>query len=106
MLHAATTSRNCNDRYHRQKTWDDPGVQRPRGADPCHGRGAPPNPVVKVTEKAAAGFASVELGYGQQRTARPSKKGEGKPRGRRASRAEIGHAKKAGLDYAPRVLRS
>src|SRR5215213_10845450 len=67
---------------------------------------APPNPVVKVTDKAAAGFAAVELGYGQQRTARASNKGEGKPRGRRANRAEIGHAKKAGLDYAPRVLRS
>ena len=67
---------------------------------------ATPNAVLKVTDKAAAGFASVELGYGTQRTARASKKGEGKPRGRRASRAELGHAKKAGLDYAPRVLRS
>ena len=67
---------------------------------------APPNPVTKVMDKAAAGFASVELAYGQQRTARESKKGEGKPRGRRANRAEIGHAKKAGLDYAPKVLRS
>jgi large subunit ribosomal protein L3 len=67
---------------------------------------APPNPVVKVTDKAVAGFAAVELGYGQQRNARESKKGEGKPRGRRANRAEIGHAKKAGLDYAPRMLRS
>jgi len=67
---------------------------------------APPNPVVKVTDKAAAGFAAVELGYGQQRTARASKKGEGKPRGRRANRAELGHAKKAGLEYAPKVLRS
>ena len=50
---------------------------------------APPNPVVKVTDKAVAGFAAVELGYGQQRTARESKKGEGKPRGRRANSAEI-----------------
>ena len=31
---------------------------------------APPNAVLKVTDKAAAGFASVELGFGQQRTAR------------------------------------
>ena len=30
---------------------------------------APPNPVLKVTEKGTAGFASVELGYGQQRIA-------------------------------------
>ena len=51
---------------------------------------APPNAVLKVTDKAAAGFASVELGFGQQRTARASKKGEGKPRGRRASRAVAG----------------
>ena len=47
---------------------------------------APPNPVTRVTEKEGAGYASVELGYGAQRTARDSKKGEGKPRGRRASR--------------------
>jgi large subunit ribosomal protein L3 len=67
---------------------------------------APPNAVLKVTDKATVGFASVELGYGQQRNARASKKGEGNPRGRRASRAELGHAKNAGLDYAPRVLRS
>src|SRR4029453_12231964 len=67
---------------------------------------APPNPVLGFTEKAKAGFASVQLGYGKQRTARESKKGEGKPRGRRATQAELGHAKKGGLDYAPRVLRS
>ena len=45
---------------------------------------APPKPVLKVTEKATGGFASVELGYGEHRTARDSKKGEGTPRGRRA----------------------
>ena len=67
---------------------------------------APPNPVVKVTDKAVAGFAAVELGYGQQRNARESKKGERTPRGRRANLAELGHAKKAGLEFAPRVLRS
>ena len=67
---------------------------------------APPNPVLGVTDKEKAGFASVQLGYGQQRTARESKKGEGKPRGRRATRPELGHAKKAGLDFAPKVLRS
>src|SRR5688500_6493875 len=67
---------------------------------------APPNPVLSVKDKSTAGFASVELGYGKQRTARASKKGEGTPRGRRATKAELGHAKKAGLDYAPRVLRS
>ena len=30
---------------------------------------APPNPVTKVMDKAVAGFAAVEVGYGQQRTA-------------------------------------
>ena len=67
---------------------------------------APPNPVLKVTDKEKAGFAAVEVGYGRQRLARDSGKGERTPRGRRATRAEIGHAKKAGLDYAPKVLRS
>jgi large subunit ribosomal protein L3 len=37
---------------------------------------------------------------------RENAKGEHTPRGRRASLAEMGHAKKAGLDAAPRVLRS
>src|SRR5438105_2020312 len=65
---------------------------------------AEPNPVTKVTDAAGAGFAAVELGYGRQRSARPNAKGERTPRGVRASKAELGHAKKAGLDYAPRVL--
>ncbi|HEY5546713.1 MAG TPA: 50S ribosomal protein L3, partial [Gemmatimonadaceae bacterium] len=55
---------------------------------------------------ATVGYAAVELGYGRQRVARASKKGEHRPRGRRAPNAEVGHAKKAGLDYVPRVLRS
>src|ERR1051325_1184776 len=67
---------------------------------------AEPNPVTKVVDKAAAGFASVELGYGRQRSARENAKGKRTPRGSRASKAEVGHAAKAGLDYAPRVLRS
>lgn len=67
---------------------------------------ATPNPVTKVTEKAAAGFAAVELGFGRQRSARASSRNEGVPRGSRASKAEIGHAAKAGLDFAPAVLRS
>jgi large subunit ribosomal protein L3 len=67
---------------------------------------APPNPVVFVHEKERAGYASVQLGYGQQRTRRESKSGERTPRGRRASKAELGHAKKAGLDSAPAALRS
>ncbi len=67
---------------------------------------APPNPVTKVVEKASAGYAAVELGYGAQRVARESGKGERTPRGRRATKAEIGHARKAGLDAPPAVLRS
>ncbi len=67
---------------------------------------ATPNPVTKVTSKETAGFAAVELGYGAQKTRRASKKGEREPRGVRAPKAEIGHATKAGLEAAPRVLRS
>jgi large subunit ribosomal protein L3 len=65
-----------------------------------------PNPVTKVVDKAAAGFASIELGYGKQRVARANEGKEHTPRGARAPKAEVGHAAKAGLDYAPRVLRS
>ena len=67
---------------------------------------AEPNPVTKVTTKETAGFASVELGFGQQRTARENAKNERTPKGSRATRAELGHGKKAGLDYAPHALRS
>ena len=73
---------------------------------PCTVVEAPPNPVIQVLEKDKAGVASVQLGYGEQRLARESKKGEGTPKGRRANRAEVGHAAKAGLTTAPRVLRS
>jgi large subunit ribosomal protein L3 len=67
---------------------------------------AQPNPVTKVLEQSVMGYAAVELGHGSQRLARESKKKERTPRGRRANGAEVGHAKKAGLDYAPNVLRS
>ncbi len=67
---------------------------------------ATPNPVVKVTTKEQAGFAAIELGYGEQRVARPSAKGERTPRGRRASKAALGQARKAGLEAPPAVLRS
>ncbi len=67
---------------------------------------ATPNPVTKVTSKGAAGFAAVELGYGAQKSRRASKKGEREPRGVRANAAELGHAAKAGLSAAPRVLKS
>jgi large subunit ribosomal protein L3 len=67
---------------------------------------AEPNPVTKVVTKETAGFASVELGMGAQRLARESKKGEHTPRGSRASKAEVAHAAKAGLNAPPAVLRS
>jgi len=67
---------------------------------------AEPNPVLAVTAKATSGFASVQLGLGTDRVARASKKGESDPRGRRAHKAAIGHAKKAGLETPPRIIRS
>ncbi len=73
---------------------------------PCTVVQAAPNPVVQIMEKGNAGFASVQLGHGQQRLRRESRAKERTPRGRRASRAEVGHAKKAGLDAPPAVLRS
>ena len=73
---------------------------------PCTVVEATPNPVTKVITTETAGFASVELGYGTQRVARESKRGEKTPKGNRATKAEVGHAKKAGLDAPPAVLRS
>jgi large subunit ribosomal protein L3 len=67
---------------------------------------AEPNPVTKVVDQTTAGFAAIEVGYGRQKNARDNAKGERTPKGARASRAELGHGKKAGLEYAPRVLRS
>ena len=63
---------------------------------PCTVVEAPPNPVVHVLKKDAAGFDAVQLGYGEQRLARDSKKNERTPRGRRAHKAVVGHAAKAG----------
>lgn len=67
---------------------------------------AEPNPVVAVVDQAKFGYASVQLGTGKQKLARESKGKERTPRGRRANRAEVGHAKKAGLDAPPAALRS
>ena len=58
---------------------------------------ATPNAVTKVVDKATSGFAAVELGYGEQRVARASAGKERTPRGRGATKAEVGHAAKAGL---------
>ena len=65
---------------------------------------AEPNPVVAVT-KSENGVPGVQLGMGSQRMAREDG-GKRTPRGRRASSAAVGHAKKAGLEAPPRVLRS
>jgi len=73
---------------------------------PCTVVEAPPNPVVMVSDPAVTGMAQVQLGYGSQRVARENAAGERTPRGRRASRAAIGHAAKAGLAAPPLVLRS
>ena len=73
---------------------------------PCTVVEAPPNPVLQVLSAETAGVQSVQLGYGEQRLARENRKGEKTPRGRRASKAVVGHAAKAGLATAPQVLRS
>src|SRR3954462_5942811 len=73
---------------------------------PCNVVEATPNSVTKGLKKDQVGFDSVELGFGEQRHARDSKKGERTPRGRRAHKAVVGHATKAGLTVAPAVLRS
>lgn len=67
---------------------------------------ATPNPVVQVFGKDTHGFAAVQLGYGAQRVRQDGKAGQRVPRGRRANKAEVGHAGKAGLETPPRVLRS
>ena len=72
---------------------------------PCTVIEAEPNSVLAVTSTST--LKAVQLGgLGAQRTARESAKGERTPRGRRATKAELGHAKKAGLEAAPRVIRS
>jgi large subunit ribosomal protein L3 len=53
---------------------------------------AGPCPVVQVRTAERDGYQSVQLGFGQQKE-------------KRAARAEVGHAKTAGLEAAPRVLK-
>jgi large subunit ribosomal protein L3 len=69
---------------------------------------ATPNPVVKVIagERTKPGYSAVELGHGSQRQRRDSKKGEGTPRGRRATKAAVGHAARAGVETVPHTLRA
>jgi large subunit ribosomal protein L3 len=72
---------------------------------PCTVVEAQPNPVLQVSPEGAK-MAQIQLGHGAQRVARASKKGERTPRGRRANKAAIGHAAKAGLSAPPAVLRT
>jgi large subunit ribosomal protein L3 len=72
---------------------------------PCTVIEAEPNTVLAVTNTST--LKAVQLGgLGWQKNTRVSAKGERTPRGRRVNKAELGHAKKAGLDAAPRVIRS
>jgi len=73
---------------------------------PCTVIEAEPNVVLAVTEQASAGFAAVQLGSGTTRVRRESAKGERTPRGRRALKAAVGHAKAAGLEAPPKTIRS
>lgn len=69
------------------RIFDDEGVQIPVTvieAGPC--------PVVMVRSKEKDGYQAVQLGFGAKKESR-------------ASRAEMGHAAKAGLEAAPRLMR-
>ena len=52
---------------------------------------AGPCPVVQVRTTDKDGYAAVQLGFDTQKA-------------KRTTRAELGHAKKAGLELAPRML--
>jgi large subunit ribosomal protein L3 len=72
---------------------------------PCTVIEAEPNSILAVTSTSK--IKQVQLGgLGSQKNVRANAKGEHTPRGRRVNAAELGHAKKAGLDAAPRVVRS
>ena len=71
---------------------------------PCTVIEAEPNTVLAVTNTSA--LKALQLGTGAQRTRRANAKGEKTPKGNRAHNAQLGHAKKAGLDAAPRTIRS
>jgi len=69
------------------RIFDDEGVQVPVTvieAGPC--------PVVQVRSQEEDGYQAVQLGFGAQKA-------------KRTSRAEMGHAAKAGLESAPRLMR-
>src|SRR3954464_10495597 len=73
---------------------------------PCTVIEAEPNSVLAVNNTSL--IKQIQVGaLGSQRTARESAKGEKKsPKGRRATKAVLGHAKAAGLEAAPVAIRS
>lgn len=69
------------------RIFDDVGVQIPVTiieAGPCA--------VVQVKSEESDGYSAIQLGFGAQKA-------------KRASKAEVGHAAKAGLEAAPRLMR-
>ncbi len=69
------------------RIFDEEGVQVPVTvieAGPC--------PVVQVNAQEGLGVSSVQLGFGARKA-------------KRSTKAEVGHAAKAGLEAAPRILR-
>ena len=69
------------------RIFDDEGVQIPVTvieAGPCA--------VVQVKSEESDGYRAIQLGFGAQKA-------------KRASKAEVGHAAKAGLEAAPRLMR-
>ena len=61
-------------------------------AIPCTVLEAGPCPVVQVKNKDVHGYAAVQVGFGSRKH-------------KRSSKAELGHAARAGLDSAPRMIR-
>ena len=69
------------------RIFDDEGVQIPVTiieAGPCA--------VVQVKSEESEGYSAIQLGFGAQKA-------------KRASKSEVGHAAKAGLEAAPRLMR-
>ena len=61
-------------------------------AVPCTVVEAGPCPVVQIKTEETDGYNAVQLGFGGKKA-------------KRASKAEVGHAAKAGMEAAPRILR-
>ena len=81
-----------------KKAGHDPDLQRAGAADPVHRGGGHAEPGDEGDgRRRRRASPRCELGYGAQRVRREIKKGERTPRGHRATKAEVGHAKKAGL---------